>query len=91
MISWMLHTAKAKHPGPRCPSNKLSIECVNVGSWLSNGDYALESAAGFLVVVSTGLSQLGLGLSPNLLRPALDISLSGPLLARILFLVVMLA
>ena len=51
-ILWMLHIGEAKHPGPRSPpSRKFSIECVNVGGWLSNGDTALESSADFLAIV----------------------------------------
>ena len=52
LVEWMLHIGEARHPGPRClPSDRQSIECVNVGVWLSNGDLALESAASFLSVV----------------------------------------
>ena len=50
-ILWMMRIAEARHPGPRVPSRDLSIECVNVGGWLSNGDTALESTAHFLAVV----------------------------------------
>ena len=43
---------EARHPGHRCShSNKLSIERVNVGGWLTtNGHYALESTSSFLAV-----------------------------------------
>ena len=50
-ILWMLRIGEARHPGPRFRSKNLSIECVNVGGWLSNGDTALESTAHFLAVV----------------------------------------
>ena len=51
-ILWMLRIGEARHPGPRSPpSNNISIECVNVGGWLSNGDCALDSTANFLAVV----------------------------------------
>ena len=39
MVSWMLRIGEARRPGPRSlPGTSFSIECVNVGSWLSNGD-----------------------------------------------------
>ena len=48
----MLRIGESRHRGPRSlPSNKFSIECVNVGGWLSHGDCALESTADFLAVV----------------------------------------
>ena len=52
LVLWMLDIGRARHPGPRGPpNNKLVIECVNVGSWLPNGDLALVSRASFLAVV----------------------------------------
>ena len=51
-ILWMLRIGEARHPGPRSPPSKhFSIECVNIGGWLSNGDCASESPADFLAVV----------------------------------------
>ena len=48
----MLRIGEARHPGPRSPpSHNLSIECANIGGWLSNGDTALESTAHFFAVV----------------------------------------
>ena len=48
----MLRIGEARHPGPRCPlPDRLSIECVDVGCWLSNGDLAVQSVASFLSVV----------------------------------------
>ena len=48
----MLRIGEARHPGPRFPpSQGFSIECINVGGWLSNGDTALESNGHFLAVV----------------------------------------
>ena len=35
------------HPSP---SNRLSVEFVNAGGWLSHGDLAFESRANFLAV-----------------------------------------
>ena len=38
-------------PGPRVFTlGQLSIECVNVGGWLTSGDLALDSCAQFLAV-----------------------------------------
>ena len=52
LVQWMLRIGEARHPGPRCPlPDRLSIECVDVGCWLSNGDLALQSVASFLSVV----------------------------------------
>ena len=51
-ILWILRIGEARHPGPRFPpSQGFSIECINVGGWLSNGDTALESNSHFLAVV----------------------------------------
>ena len=51
-VLWILRIGEARNPGPCSPpSIKFSIECVNVGGWLSNGDYALESTSDFLAVV----------------------------------------
>ena len=52
LILWMLHVGRARKPGPRCPpSDELVVECANVQGWVANGDFALESQAGFLAVV----------------------------------------
>ena len=48
----MLHIGRARHPGPgRHPNGNMSIECTNVGGWLSNGDLALECEETFLAVI----------------------------------------
>ena len=50
----MLHISRARHPGPGPGSNgsgRLSVEFVNIGGWLTNGDVALDSCAQFLAVV----------------------------------------
>ena len=47
----MLRIGETRHPGPRSPPSSLfSIEYINVGKWLSNGDSALESSADFLAI-----------------------------------------
>ena len=49
----MLHVGGARHREPvpgREVSGRLSIEFVNVGGWLTNGDMALDSCAQFLAV-----------------------------------------
>ena len=52
IVLWMLRIGESRHPGPRFPpSQGFSIECINVGGWLSNGDTALESTEHFLAVV----------------------------------------
>ena len=33
-----------------CPGRELSVEFINVGSWLTSGDLALDSCAQFLAV-----------------------------------------
>ena len=48
---WMLRIGEARHPGPRSPPPKsFSIEFANIGGWLSNGDYALDTQADFLAI-----------------------------------------
>ena len=67
VVLWMLRIGEAGHPGPRLPPSKsFSIECVDVGGWLSNGDSAIESAAHFLAVVEHRLIPAVLGLLLNL-------------------------
>ena len=49
----MLHIGRARHPGPGSGRNvpgRLSVEFVNVGGWLTNGDGALDHCAQFLAV-----------------------------------------
>ena len=72
----MLHIGRARQPGPRRPLNgHTSIECIDVGGWLSNEDLALDCEANFLAVVehrlitdrtravAASLKNLGLGTS----------------------------
>ena len=49
----MFHIGRARHPGPGPRFfllGQLSVEFVNVGGWLTNGDLALDSCAQFLAV-----------------------------------------
>ena len=49
----MLHFGRARNPGlvvSGDPADHLSVEFVNVGGWLTNGDMALDSCAQFLAV-----------------------------------------
>ena len=51
LVIWMLHNGRARHPGPvdgEGPPDHLSVEFVNVGGWLNDGDMALDSGAQFL-------------------------------------------
>ena len=53
VITWMFHNGRARHPGPGPRDmipGQLSIEFINVGSWLTSGDLALDSCAQFLAV-----------------------------------------
>ena len=52
---WMLRIGRARHPGPSkgfffFSPGQLSVEFVNVGGWLTNGDLASDSCAQFLAV-----------------------------------------
>ena len=53
VILWMFHIGRARHPGPGprvFTPGQLSIVFVNVGGWLTHGDFALDSCAQFLAV-----------------------------------------
>ena len=53
MVVWMLHFGSARHPGlvvGNDPVEHLSVEFVNVGGRVTNGDLALDSGAQFLAV-----------------------------------------
>ena len=41
---------RAKHPGPPSLSTNVGIEFLNVGGWLTHGDFALEVGVDFLAV-----------------------------------------
>ena len=49
VILWYLWIGRAGHPGPG--SFGVSVELFNVGGWLTQGDFVLESGADFLAVV----------------------------------------
>ena len=40
---------RARHPGPG--SGSVGIEVLNVGGWLTNGDFAVEAGVDFLCVI----------------------------------------
>ena len=46
---WYLWIGRARHPGP--PSNNLDVEVLNVGGFLTHGDYVLDADADFVAVV----------------------------------------
>ena len=48
-VAWHLWVGRAKHPGP-FDGGTLGIEVFNVAGWLTHGDYALDTAADFLVI-----------------------------------------
>ena len=45
---WHLWLGRARHPGPG--SGSVGIEVWNVGGWLTNGDFAVETGVDFLCV-----------------------------------------
>ena len=47
---------RAKHPGPPSLSTNVGIEFLNVGGWLTHGDFALEVGDDFLVVAEHRLT-----------------------------------
>ena len=49
----MLHIGRARHPGPGPRDiipGQLSVEFINIGGWLTSGDFAMDSCAQFLAV-----------------------------------------
>ena len=48
MVLWHLWTGSARHPGPG--SALYLIEVLNVGEWLTHGDFALDAEVHFLAV-----------------------------------------
>ena len=49
-VLWHLWIGRAKHPGPPSLSSNVGIEFLNVGGWLTHGDFALEFGVDFLAV-----------------------------------------
>ena len=47
---WHLWIGRAKHPGPPSLSTNVGIGFLNVGGWLTHGDFALEVVVDFLAV-----------------------------------------
>ena len=55
LVVWMLTTGGTRHPGParsKGVPGRLTVEFVNVGSWLTHGDLALKSCAQYLAVAA---------------------------------------
>ena len=50
LIFWHLWIGRARHPGPPSLFRHVGVEFLNVGSWLSHGDLALEVGVVFLAV-----------------------------------------
>ena len=51
LVFWHLWIGRARHPGPSSTSPHLGIEVLNVGGWLTHGDFALDTDVDFLAVV----------------------------------------
>ena len=51
LVFWHLWIGRARHPGPSFTSPHLGIEVLNVGGWLTHGDFALDTGVDFLAVV----------------------------------------
>ena len=49
-VLWHLCIGRAKHPGPPSLSRNVGIEFLNVGGWLTHGDFTLEVGVDFLAV-----------------------------------------
>ena len=56
-ILWYLWICRARHPGP--PSNNLDVEVLDVGGFLTHGDYALDTDADILAFVEHRLVPVG--------------------------------
>ena len=52
MILWYLWIGRAKRPGP----GNLELEVVNVGGWLTHGDFALKTKTDLLAVTEYRLT-----------------------------------
>ena len=50
LVFWHLWIGRARHPGPSSTSHHLGV-VLNVGSWLTHGDLALDARVDFLAVV----------------------------------------
>ena len=48
-LLWHLWNGRARHPGPSL--NNLDIEVFSIGGFVTHGDCALDTDAGFLAVV----------------------------------------
>ena len=57
MVLWHLWIGRARHPGPG--SAPFLVEVVNVGSWLTHCDFALDVDVDFLVVSGLGCDVRG--------------------------------
>ena len=50
LILWYFWAGRARHPGPPSQPKLVSLECHNVGGWLTHGDLALNAGVDFLAV-----------------------------------------
>ena len=55
LILWHLWIGRARHPGPPSLPRHVGDEFLNLGGWLTQGDFALEVGVDFLAVVEHGL------------------------------------
>ena len=51
LVFWHLWIGRARHLGPSSNSPHLGIEVLNVGGWLTRGDFGLDADVDFLAVV----------------------------------------
>ena len=57
LVLWYLWIGRARNPGPGSFRN-LSVEVLNVGGWLTHGDFALNSEVDFLAITEHRLIPL---------------------------------
>ena len=63
LIFWHLWIGRARHPGAPFLPRHVGVEFLNVGGWLTHGDFALEAGVDFLAVAEHLLIPARLGVS----------------------------
>ena len=59
LIFWHLWIGRTRHPGPTSLPHHVGIEFLNIGSWLTHGDLALEVQVDFPAVAEHRLIPAG--------------------------------